>query len=63
MQPLSYSHEVNIMRAIVYLFGLFAAYATASIPTEEGVLVLSEDNFDTAVNDNNQMLVEFYAPW
>jgi protein disulfide-isomerase A1 len=51
------------MRAIVYLLGLFAAYASASIPTEEGVLVLDESNFEGAIADNSQMLVEFYAPW
>jgi thiol:disulfide interchange protein len=51
------------MRAIVYLLGLFAAYASASIPTEEGVLVLDESNFEGAIADNTQMLVEFYAPW
>jgi protein disulfide-isomerase A1 len=34
----------------------------ASIPTEDGVLVLGDDNFDEAIASGD-MLVEFYAPW
>lgn len=33
------------------------------IKKEEGVLVLTEKNFDTAITDNEYVLVEFYAPW
>lgn len=51
------------MRTSVYLFGIFAAFVSATIPTEEGVLVLDDSNFDEAVEANGQMLVEFYAPW
>jgi protein disulfide-isomerase A1 len=51
------------MRVFILLFSLLAAVISASITLEEGVLVLDESNFDDAVNENNQMLVEFYAPW
>jgi len=38
-------------------------FAAAEIETEENVLVLTDDNFDTAVTENKFILVEFYAPW
>merc|ERR1719209_2903247 len=33
------------------------------ISMEEGVLVLGQDNFQTAIDTNSLVLVEFYAPW
>lgn len=47
----------------MYLFSIFAAFVSATIPTEEGVLVLDESNFEEAVESNGNLLVEFYAPW
>merc|ERR1719284_1444495 len=50
------------MRSLCLLL-LSAIAATAEIATEEGVLVLTEANFQEALDANDFVLVEFYAPW
>ena len=41
----------------------FVANAEEDIKVEDGVLVLTKDNFKAAISDNDFVLVEFYAPW
>lgn len=40
-----------------------ASVALAAIETEEEVLVLTDDNFEEALSEHPNLLVEFYAPW
>lgn len=46
----------------VLLIALFAL-ASCEIKEEEDVMVVTTDNWDEAVRDDNNVLIEFYAPW
>merc|ERR1712226_1836135 len=52
-------HEMKIL----LLASIILAAAQAEIKKDEGVLVLTNDNFDKAIEGNEFVLVEFYAPW
>jgi len=42
---------------------LVLAFSLSCFAAEEDVLVLTSDNFDDAIKNNELILVEFYAPW
>merc|ERR1712062_626494 len=58
------SHTVKSPKMKLFiLFVLFATSSSVEIETEDEVLVLTKDNFDQAIQENDHILVEFYAPW
>ena len=58
------SHTVKSRKMKLFiLFVLFATSSSVEIETEDEVLVLTKDNFDQAIRENDHILVEFYAPW
>jgi protein disulfide-isomerase A1 len=51
-----------MLRTIVAC-SLLAVVGAADVELDEGVLVGTDDNFDSIVTDNTYVLAEFYAPW
>merc|ERR1719394_853985 len=55
--------QSSIMRLVVTVVSLLVALVNGEITKDEGVLVLTEANFQEAVDAHEFILVEFYAPW
>ncbi|KAK7066384.1 hypothetical protein SK128_028156 [Halocaridina rubra] len=48
---------------VLFFIGLLSFTTAEDITKDEGVLVLNKGNFKQAMDDNEFVLVEFYAPW
>jgi len=51
------------MRFLLLSALLLGAAMASEVTKEEGVIVLTEANFESVMADNEFVLVEFYAPW
>merc|ERR1712051_589294 len=51
------------MRSLVCLLAVASLSLGAEVTKDEGVSVLTVENFDEVIEGNELLLVEFYAPW
>merc|ERR1712066_178921 len=56
-------HQHRQDMKIFLIASVILAAAQAEVKKEEGVLVLTNDNFQEVIDGNEFVLVEFYAPW
>lgn len=50
------------MKLITFVFAAILAFAQAEVD-EDGILILTDKNFDLEVSKHDFLLVEFYAEW
>merc|ERR1712121_595058 len=56
-------HKLRKMKTLVCLLAVASLGLAAEVTKDEGVSVLTVENFDEVIEGNEFVLVEFYAPW
>lgn len=51
------------LAGIIFVTVFYFGASLASIESEDGVLVITKDNFEEAIKQHTYLLIEFYAPW
>lgn len=51
------------MKSIFYLLALATLTMAEDVAQDDNVYVLTDDNFEQFVKDNEFVFVKFYAPW
>ncbi|XP_055627147.1 protein disulfide-isomerase isoform X2 [Toxorhynchites rutilus septentrionalis] len=54
---------LTVFSAVLFIAGCALVLSEEEVKLEDGVLVLTKDNFQQVVEGNDFVLVEFYAPW
>merc|ERR1712241_1341426 len=62
LQAGAFTHQ-DKMKCLGVLLALASVVLGAEVTKDEGVSVLTADNFDEVIEGNEFVLVEFYAPW
>jgi len=51
------------MKLVIAILTIFLTAVVSDATQEDGVLVFTDENFDSELAKHENLLVKFYAPW